>query len=97
MTDKYLSLNYPECFELRGGLLLFPDRLISNATGDRKVEGFYEQAGFVKLDNVRLLEGNPTRPKVHDEAVFMSFLSDKGKVGRNSFETKPVYFGEDVW
>ncbi len=59
--------------------------------------GFYEKAGFTYMSNIKLLEGNPKQPKEHDENLFMLFLSEKGKAGRRDFETKPIYFGEDVW
>ena len=60
-------------------------------------KGFYEKAGFIKLEGVKLLEGARNNAVVHDEPVFVLFLSEKGKAHRNDFETKPIYFGENTW
>jgi predicted acetyltransferase len=60
-------------------------------------KGFYEKAGFIRIDTAKLLEGDPENPKIHEEDVFMLLLLDKGKGGRNDFETKPIYFGRDIW
>ena len=59
--------------------------------------GFYEKAGFIYMNNIKLLEGDPQHPKEHDEHVFMLFLSEKGKARRKDFEKKPIYFGENTW
>ena len=59
--------------------------------------GFYEKAGFILINNIKLLEGDPKNPKEHDENVFMMFLSEKGKAGINDFESKPIYFGKSTW
>ena len=60
-------------------------------------KGFYEKAGFIRLDSAKLLEGDSKNPKEHEEPVFMLFQSEKGKTHRKDFETKPIYFGEDTW
>ena len=32
-----------------------------------------------------------------DELMMMRFFTDKGKRGRPTFESEPVYFGESTW
>jgi ribosomal protein S18 acetylase RimI-like enzyme len=61
------------------------------------VNGFYEQAGFERMDDLITLIGDPLNPEKSPETAFMLFLSEKGKRGRKSFETRPLYFGEKTW
>lgn len=61
------------------------------------LEGFYEKAGFERMEGLITLVGNPHNPERSAETGFMLFLSEKGKRGRNSFENKPVYIGESIW
>ena len=61
------------------------------------VKGFYEQAGFARMDSLVTLVGDPQNPERSDETAFMLFLSEKGKRGRKSFEKGPLYFGEETW
>lgn len=61
------------------------------------VKGFYEQAGFERMDSLVTLVGDPQNPERSDETAFMLFLSEKGKRGRKSFEKGPLYFGEKTW
>lgn len=75
---------------------------IENQDGDLVLftsihKGFYEKAGFVRLDETKILEGSPEGPKEVAEHVFMLFLTEKGKTAREQFATKPIYFGEDIW
>jgi GNAT superfamily N-acetyltransferase len=59
--------------------------------------GFYEQAGFERIEHLVTLVGDPQNPETSDETAFMLFVSEKGKVGRSSFETGSVYVGETIW
>jgi GNAT superfamily N-acetyltransferase len=61
------------------------------------VKGFYEQAGFERMDNLVTLVGDPQHPERSGETGFMLFLSEKGKRGRSSFEKGLVYVGETIW
>ena len=61
------------------------------------LKGFYEQAGFERMEHLVTLVGNSQNPERSDETGFMLFLSEKGKRGRNSFEKWPVYVGESIW
>ncbi|HLY31822.1 MAG TPA: GNAT family N-acetyltransferase [Ktedonobacterales bacterium] len=61
------------------------------------LSGFYEQAGFERMDNLVTLVGDPYRPERSPETAFMLFLSDKGKRGRDRFERASVYVGESIW
>ncbi len=61
------------------------------------VKGFYEQAGFERMDHLVTLVGDRHNPQRSDETAFMLFLSEKGKLGRKSFEKGSLYFGEKTW
>lgn len=61
------------------------------------VQGFYEKAGFLRLDKAKVLKGDPNNPETENESVFMLFLSEKGKQGQKDFEEKPIYFGVNTW
>ena len=61
------------------------------------LKGFYEQAGFERMENLVTLVGEPKKPTRSDETGFMLFLSEKGKQGRNNFEKGSVYIGETIW
>jgi predicted N-acetyltransferase YhbS len=60
-------------------------------------KGFYEKAGFIRLDKAKIFEGDPNNPKEVNEHIFMLFLTKKGKAAREQFASKPIYFGEDIW
>lgn len=61
------------------------------------LKGFYEQAGFERMEGLVTLIGDPQSPQRSDETGFMLFLSEKGKRGRDSFEKDPVYIGATIW
>lgn len=61
------------------------------------LKGFYEQAGFERIESLITLVGDPHSPQRSDETAFMLFLSEKGKRARHSFENEPVYIGESIW
>ena len=61
------------------------------------LKGFYEQAGFERMESLVTLVGNPHNPERSNETGFMLFLSDKGKRARGRFENEPVYVGESIW
>lgn len=52
--------------------------------------GFYEQAGFERMDSLITLVGEPNRPERSPETAFLLFLSEKGKRGRSRFENASV-------
>jgi GNAT superfamily N-acetyltransferase len=54
------------------------------------LRGFYEQAGFERMDSLITLVGNPPQPERSPETAFLLFLSDKGKRGRTRFEHASV-------
>jgi GNAT superfamily N-acetyltransferase len=60
-------------------------------------KGFYELAGFERMDHLVTLVGDPHHPEKSRETGFMLFLSEKGKRGRSSFKKGPVYVGETIW
>ena len=61
------------------------------------LKGFYEQAGFERMESLVTLVGDPHNPRRSDETAFMRFLSEKGIRGRRSFENEPVFVGESIW
>lgn len=61
------------------------------------LEGYYEKAGFESMPHIVTLVGDPNNPTKSDEKVFMLCITEKGKKGKASFESKPFYFGEDMW
>lgn len=70
-----------------GDIALFPSVL----------DGFYEKAEFIRLDNAKLLNGLQEKPTEVKENVFMLFISDKGMKARKDFEAIPIYFGKKLW
>jgi len=58
---------------------------------------FYSINGWLPMEKTIVLIGSKQNPIVSNQLVLMRFLSEKGKKGRTSFETIPVYFGEDTW
>jgi len=61
------------------------------------LKGFYEQAGFERMERLVTHVGDPQNPGRSDETGFMLFLSEKGRRGRRGFERGPVYVGESIW
>lgn len=61
------------------------------------LKGFYEKAGFERKESLITLVGDPQNPERSDEAGFMLFLSEKGKLGSIAFDKEPVYIGETLW
>jgi len=97
-------LTYPQFRKQGYGLKLIKiaKEYIEKQDGDivmfgSKITGFYEKAGFEKMNKVIVLKGDPKKPEKSDEDAYMFFLSEKGRNGKKAFETKPVYFGEDTW
>jgi len=62
-----------------------------------RLKGFYEQAGFERMDHLVTLVGDPRKREQSNETGFMLFVSEKGKRGRDGFEKRPVYVGETIW
>lgn len=60
-------------------------------------KGFYDKAGFIPMENMKTLKGDPDNQILSDEIPFMLFLSEKGKKGKEDFEKAPVYFGVETW
>ncbi len=64
---------------------------------DHKLRHFYEQCGWLALDNAVTLVGDIHNPEVSDELLMMLFLSHKALNHRADFEQTPFYFGESTW
>lgn len=61
------------------------------------LQRFYARNGWLPMEKTVIQIGPKQNPVVSDKLVLTRFLSEKGKKGRTSFETGPVYFGENVW
>src|SRR5260370_4405177 len=61
------------------------------------LKGFYEQAGFERMERLVTLVGDPQNPESSDNKVFILFLSENGKPGRNIFKNGLVYVVETIW
>lgn len=61
------------------------------------LRGFYEQAGFERMESLVTLVGDLQNPEISHETGFVLFLSPKGKQGRDHFATQPVYVGQTIW
>jgi len=61
------------------------------------LEPFYSRSGWIPMRNSTTLIGPKDSPIVSDELMMMLFLSEKGKRGRSTFESEPVYFGDATW
>jgi predicted acetyltransferase len=59
--------------------------------------GFYEKAGFIYMNSMKVLKGDPKHPILDDDRPYMLFLSEKARAHRSDFESESVYFGENVW
>ncbi len=58
---------------------------------------FYAACGWIPMEKAVTLIGSRNSPQVSNELMMMRFLSEKGKIGRPSFEGNPFYFGEETW
>jgi len=65
---------------------------------DPKLKNFYSKAGWIAMEKApATLIGHKENPQESNELMMMLFLSEKGKKGRESFESKPLYFGDATW
>lgn len=58
---------------------------------------FYEKAGYIRMEQTRLLHGDKSNPQLYPEEIYMQFISAKGKQHKNSFDKATMYIGEHVW
>ncbi len=58
---------------------------------------FYSKNGWIPMENAITFVGSKQNPTVSDEFMLMRFLTEKGKTGRPSFESVPLYFGTNTW
>lgn len=58
---------------------------------------FYAKIGWIPMEKAVTLIGSKRNPIASDQVLLMHFLSEKGKIGRDSFEGMPFYFGADIW
>lgn len=61
------------------------------------LKGFYEQCGWLALENAVTLVGDANCPEVSDELLMMLFLSQRAQNRMADFETTPFYFGDSTW
>jgi GNAT superfamily N-acetyltransferase len=58
---------------------------------------FYSMNGWIPMEKAVTLIGSKQNPIASEQILLMRFLSEKGKTGRATFESIPLYFGEDIW
>ncbi|MEM7254110.1 MAG: GNAT family N-acetyltransferase [Pseudomonadota bacterium] len=58
---------------------------------------FYRQCGWHWIDGVSTLVGPLEAPKAHGSQRMMQFVSPKGRAGRDTFNTVPLYVGTQAW
>ncbi len=64
---------------------------------DHHLESFYARSGWAPLHSATTYMGSNSLRTKSDELMMMRFFTDKGKRGRPTFESEPVYFGESTW
>jgi len=58
---------------------------------------FYTASGWIGMEKSKTLIGPPEAPLVYGLLLMMLFLSQKGQIGRPSFENGSIYFGTGAW
>ena len=58
---------------------------------------FYVQRGWDWIEGVSTLVGTPEAPTRHEQQRMMLFISPKGRAGRDTFSTAPLYIGRQAW
>jgi GNAT superfamily N-acetyltransferase len=58
---------------------------------------FYAAAGWIPMPRTALFGGPRSAPYPSGEVTLTGFFSEKGKRGRVSFETGPIFFDDDLW
>jgi len=64
---------------------------------DPDLKDFYAGSRWVPMEHSTTWIGAKDSPEVSDELMMALFLSEKGKKGRSSFESEPVFFGDYTW
>ncbi len=59
--------------------------------------GFYAAAGWIPMPRSELFGGPRAAPYPSGEVTLMGFFSEKGKRGRASFASGPIFFDDDLW
>lgn len=63
---------------------------------DESLGNLYANQGWLPMELSTTYIGTKEQPElVDDEILMMLFLSPKGQVGRNAFETRPIHFSTD--
>jgi len=61
---------------------------------DESLHNLYTNQGWTQMDSSTTYIGTKEQPElVDDEILMMLFISPKGKLGKETFNTKPIYFG----
>ena len=58
---------------------------------------FYAAGGWIPMEGAVLFGGPGDSPYRSEELTMMGFFSAKGRAGRASFESEPIYFDDDLW
>ncbi|MCA9368728.1 MAG: GNAT family N-acetyltransferase [Pseudomonadales bacterium] len=57
---------------------------------------FYQKCGWI-FNDIPVLEGDASNPKVTKSRVAMQFVSDKAQKYKNEFLSSPLFFGDELW
>jgi GNAT superfamily N-acetyltransferase len=58
---------------------------------------FYAASGWLPITGTVLFGGPRSALYASDELTMMGFFSEKGKRGRATFESAPIFFDDDLW
>lgn len=61
------------------------------------LKAFYQQCGWIAMEQATTLIGDINDPTLSDELLMMRFKSERGRKGQLTFETQPIYFGDNTW
>ena len=63
---------------------------------EEKNFSFYQKCGW-NFNDVPILEGDESDPKLTNSRVAMQFVSDKAKQYQQQFVESPLFFGDELW
>jgi GNAT superfamily N-acetyltransferase len=66
-------------------------------TCEPSLSHFYAASGWIPMERAVLQCGPRSAPLTTTQRAMMGFFSEKGRHGRPSFESLPIYFGHNLW
>jgi len=64
---------------------------------DHHLENFYIGSGWAPMHGATTYIGSDNDWTESEELMMMRFITEKGRRGRSTFETEPIYFGASTW